>query len=72
MIYWQKVAVKEIMPQVRKTAMCEKKKPDPRKAFDNLTKPMSLRKKISLLLANNIEKILKRKTCCGHHGEPGC
>jgi hypothetical protein len=52
--------------------MCEKKKPSPKKAFSNLAKPMPLSRKIYLTLVNNVEKVLKGKTCCGHHGQPGC
>lgn len=52
--------------------MCDTKSPDPKKAVKNLTQPMGLRKKISLFLANNLSKLRKRQTCCGHYGEPGC
>jgi hypothetical protein len=38
----------------------------------NLSAPMPLGKKISLLLRNNLVKIKNRQDCCGHPGEPGC
>ena len=52
--------------------MCAKKKPDVKKFMTNLSAPMSLKKKLSLLIKNNTYKIVNRETCCGHPGEPGC
>ena len=53
--------------------MCaKKKKPNIKDAVNNLSKPMPLSKKISLLLRNNAYKLLNLKGCCGHPGEPGC
>ena len=40
--------------------------------FSNLSGPMPLKDKISLLLRNNAIKIKNRQECCGHPGEPGC
>jgi hypothetical protein len=50
----------------------KKDRPDIRDFFTNLSVPMPLGKKISLLLRNNIVKIKNRQECCGHPGEPGC
>jgi hypothetical protein len=50
----------------------KKRRPSIRKFFTNLSGPMSLRSKISLLLRNNAIKIQKQQDCCGHPGEPGC
>ncbi len=52
--------------------MCAEQKPSPRAFFSNLTTPMLLGRKLSLLLRNNVLKIVTKKTCCGHAGEPGC
>ena len=53
--------------------MCaEKKKPRVKDAVANLSKPMPLAKKLSLLVKNNALKLLNLKNCCGHPGEPGC
>jgi hypothetical protein len=49
-----------------------KKRPDIRDFFSNLSGPMPLKEKISLLLRNNAIKIRKQQDCCGHPGEPGC
>jgi hypothetical protein len=34
--------------------------------------PMPLYKKLYLVFRNNMIKIVRRQSCCGHHGEPGC
>jgi hypothetical protein len=47
-------------------------KPDPKAFVDNLKAPMPLQKKLFLFLKNNARKIVTRKSCCGHPGEPGC
>jgi hypothetical protein len=54
--------------------MCahKKKKPNVKDLVANLSTPMPLSKKISLLLKNNANKFLNFKKCCGHPGEPGC
>jgi len=53
--------------------MCaQKKKPNAKDVVSNLSKPMPLTKKISLLIKNNTYKLLNFKSCCGHPGEPGC
>ncbi len=40
--------------------------------FTNMTVKMPLRKKLYLVFRNNMIKIVKRRNCCGHPGEPGC
>jgi hypothetical protein len=54
--------------------MCseKKKKPNVNDVVSNLSVPMPLAKKISLLIKNNTYKLLNLKNCCGHPGEPGC
>ena len=49
--------------------MCEKKKPNPKDLLKNLSAPMVLSKKISLIIKNNTYKLLHFKNCCGHPGE---
>jgi hypothetical protein len=48
------------------------KRPSIRDFLTNLSGPMPLGRKISLLIRNNATKIKKRQDCCGHPGEPGC
>jgi hypothetical protein len=48
------------------------KHPDLRAFLTNLNVDMPLKKKIWLLLRNNLKKILTMSSCCGHPGEPGC
>jgi len=50
----------------------KKRRPSIRDFFTNLSGPMSLRSKISLLIRNNAIKIKNQQDCCGHPGEPGC
>ena len=50
----------------------KKKRPSIRDFFTNLSGPMPLKDKISLLLRNNAIKIKNQQDCCGHPGEPGC
>ena len=38
----------------------------------NLRQPMPLRRKLWLVLSNNVIKIKTRRNCCGNYGEPGC
>jgi len=54
--------------------MCseKKKKPNVKDIVSNLSAPMSLAQKISLLIKNNTYKLFNFKNCCGHPGEPGC
>jgi hypothetical protein len=40
--------------------------------FTNMSVPMPLHKKLYLVFRNNMIKIVKRQSCCGYHGEPGC
>jgi hypothetical protein len=50
----------------------KEKRPSIRDFFTNLSGPLPLREKLSLLIRNNATKILKQQDCCGHPGEPGC
>jgi len=54
--------------------MCSenKKKPNMKDMVSNLSVPMGLTRKISLLIRNNTYKLIHFKKCCGHPGEPGC
>ena len=52
--------------------MCANKLPSAKDAVDNLKKPMSLGKKIGLMIKNSLIKITRFQSCCGHPGEPGC
>jgi len=52
--------------------MCEGKRPEPKKALDNLARPMPWRRKFQLILLNNFKKIRHRQICCGNPGQPGC
>ena len=38
----------------------------------NLDAPMPLPRKLFLLARNLSIRVVKRQTCCGHDGEPGC
>jgi hypothetical protein len=38
----------------------------------NMSVRMPLHKKFYLVFRNTIIKIVKRQSCCGHPGEPGC
>jgi hypothetical protein len=38
----------------------------------NLDAPMPLPRKLWLLARNVSLRLIKRQSCCGHHGEPGC
>jgi hypothetical protein len=49
-----------------------KHKPSPKDFLTNMSGPMPLGRKISLLFKNNIHKLRYGKNCCGHPGEPGC
>ncbi len=40
--------------------------------FTNMSVPMPWYRKLYLVFRNNMIKIVKRQSCCGHHGEPGC
>ena len=44
-----------------------------RRAFlTNMSAPMPIHRKIYLVLRNNLTKIRRGQSCCGHPGEPGC
>ena len=40
--------------------------------FTNMSVPMPLHVKLRLLVRNNLIKIARRQSCCGHPGQPGC
>ena len=40
--------------------------------FTNMKVDMPLRRKLYLLLRNNLIKAWRGQGCCGHPGEPGC
>lgn len=50
----------------------KKERPSIRDFFINLSGPLPLKDKISLLLRNNAVKMKNQQPCCGHPGEPGC
>lgn len=41
-------------------------------AFINWNQPLPLPIKLTKFVRNQGRKLLKRQTCCGHPGEPGC
>lgn len=52
--------------------MDDRKRPDPGAFVKNMKSSMPLGKKVFLAMKNNALKIITRKNCCGHPGEPGC
>ena len=40
--------------------------------FSNISVPMPFYRRIYLIFRNNLIKIWKKQSCCGHPGEPGC
>ena len=52
--------------------MCEEKKPNLKDVLNNLRQPMPVSRKILSLFKNNMLKVVRRQTCCGHPGQPGC
>lgn len=40
--------------------------------FTNMGAPMTLPKKVALVLRNFWLKAYRRRDCCGHQGQPGC
>jgi hypothetical protein len=40
--------------------------------FTNMSVRMPIHKKLYLVFRNNMIKIVKRQSCCGHPGKPGC
>lgn len=47
-------------------------KPSYEAFISNLKKEIPLVEKVKLVLKNTLVKILNRRSCCGHSGEPGC
>ncbi len=52
--------------------MCAEDTPDMSAAVRNLKQPMPLGRKLRLIARNNARKIIRGRSCCGNHGEPGC
>jgi len=52
--------------------MCTKERPDIKAVLENLKQPLPFGKKMHLFIRNNVLKIIRLKSCCGHPGEPGC
>jgi hypothetical protein len=46
--------------------------PSIKEFFTNMSVSMPLHRKLYLVFRNNAIKIIKRQSCCGHPGEPGC
>ena len=46
--------------------------PSPQAVMANLRLPMSVGRKMRLLVRNYWTRLVRRQTCCGHPGEPGC
>lgn len=46
--------------------------PSPDAFARNLQAPMPLPAKIRLVVRNNMLKVVRLRSCCGHDGEPGC
>jgi hypothetical protein len=40
--------------------------------ISNWQQPIPLSRKLWMTLRNLAIRGVKRQTCCGHHGEPGC
>ena len=40
--------------------------------LENLRAPMSMGRKLRLMMANNLTKIRRMRGCCGNYGQPGC
>ena len=40
--------------------------------FSNLRVPMILKRKLRLVVGNNMTKIRRLRGCCGDYGQPGC
>ncbi len=38
----------------------------------NLRQPMPFRRRLLLVLTNNLAKLRSRRGCCGNYGQPGC
>jgi hypothetical protein len=44
--------------------------PSLRAFFTNMSVPMPLHRKVPLVFRNNLIKIVRRQSCCGHPGGP--
>ncbi len=52
--------------------MCSNEGRHQNPALANLRKPMPLDQKLRMIRRNIGVRIMKRQSCCGHPGEPGC
>ncbi|MFO8033079.1 MAG: hypothetical protein R6U22_11095 [Desulfohalobiaceae bacterium] len=52
--------------------MCHKEKPNWKEFLHNLRQPMPFYQKAGLYLRNNLLKLIRLRSCCGNHGQPGC
>ncbi len=53
--------------------MCEpEERPSFRSVVNNCMQPMPLRRKLTLMVFNNLLKLRRVSSCCGHPGQPGC
>jgi len=61
-----------MIQNIKEVTMCASKRPSAKAVIANLKVQMPLGKKIRLFIKNNLIKIIKLQSCCGHPGEPGC
>jgi hypothetical protein len=57
------------------TPICEcimKQRPSFSSFITNMDAPIPLPRKLWLLTRNVSLRLIRRRDCCGHHGEPGC
>ncbi len=53
--------------------MCaSEEQPSPRAVIANLWAPIPLGDKLRMIARNYWIRMVKRQSCCGHPGEPGC
>ena len=50
----------------------ENRNPSLANAISNWQQPIPLTRKLWMALRNLTIRGVKRQSCCGHHGEPGC
>jgi hypothetical protein len=49
-----------------------KPRPSPADFLTNMSQPMPLPEKLGKLARNLWRRVVLRRNCCGHDGEPGC
>jgi hypothetical protein len=47
-------------------------RPSPSDFLTNMSQPMPLPEKLGKLSRNLWRRVIRRQSCCGHPGEPGC